>query len=110
MLKRAFVVMAVVAAVASPAGAQDTPDQARPAPPVRQPAPQPTEAAPPRPEPRPPAQLINVRIELTISDQRGSAAPAVKTVTMVVADRANGRVRSGGEAKGMLDTVRPIHL
>jgi hypothetical protein len=42
------------------------------------------------------AQPVNVRIELTILDQSGSGEPAKKVVTMHVADRTNGFVRTSG--------------
>jgi hypothetical protein len=48
---------------------------------------------------RPPAQLANVRVELTITDQRGTAPAAAKTVSMLLADRFNGRVRTSGNVK-----------
>jgi hypothetical protein len=62
-------------------------------PPVRE-APQ--SAPAPSPPSRTPAQLVNVRLELTIADQRGDAAPMSKTVTTVVADRESGRIRTEG--------------
>ena len=43
---------------------------------------------------RPPAQLVNVRLELTITEQRGNSPLPAKTVTMLVADREFGRVRA----------------
>ena len=46
--------------------------------------------------PRPPAQLANLRLELTITDQRGPAPASPKTVSMLVADRYNGRIRTSG--------------
>jgi hypothetical protein len=42
------------------------------------------------------AQLVNVSIELTITDQAGPGEPSKKTVTMVVADRNNSSIRTGG--------------
>ena len=44
--------------------------------------------------PRPPAQLANVRIELTVTDQRSDAQAAPRTIIMVVEDRQNGRIRT----------------
>jgi hypothetical protein len=41
-----------------------------------------------------PPQLVNVRLDLTITDQRESSTPAPRTVTMLVADRENGRLRA----------------
>ena len=58
------------------------------------PAPQ-APAAVQAPPPRSAAQLANIRIELTIVDQRSDAAGAPKTVTMLVEDRQSGRIRTG---------------
>ena len=41
------------------------------------------------------AQLANIRIELTIVDQRSDVAGAPKTVTMLIEDRQSGRIRTG---------------
>ena len=46
--------------------------------------------------PRPPAQLVNVRLDFTVTEQRGGTTLEPKTVTMLIADRENGRVRTGG--------------
>ena len=53
-------------------------------------------AAPPEPPPpaRSAAQLVNIRIELTIADQRGDTTTTPKTVTMLVEDRQNARIRT----------------
>jgi hypothetical protein len=59
------------------------------------PAPQPPKAAEPAARPEP-AQPINVRVELTISEQTGQAAPATKVVTLMTSDRQNGSIRSVG--------------
>ncbi|HEX6973963.1 MAG TPA: hypothetical protein VF147_06150 [Vicinamibacterales bacterium] len=53
----------------------------------------PAEAAPPS---RTAAQLVNVRIELAVAEQREDTAAPARIVTMVVADREYGRVRSAG--------------
>ena len=37
---------------------------------------------------------MNIRLELTITDQRGSEPGATKQVTMLVSDRDNGMIRS----------------
>jgi hypothetical protein len=65
-------------------------------------APQPQAAAAegkePRPAPAPPQGLpLNVRLEVTITDQRGDTPPIVKTVTKTVADRTNARIRTSGD-------------
>lgn len=44
---------------------------------------------------QPSAQLANIRIELTIVDQRSDAPASPKTVTMLVEDRQSGRIRTG---------------
>ena len=85
-------------------------------------APQPP-AAGQKPKPAPPetpdaaapasgragAQPINLRLELTITDQRGSAAATPKTVTMLVADRYLGRIRTTGNVR-VGTTYQPIVL
>lgn len=63
-------------------------------PPTVVPAPQaPAESSPPR---RARGQDVNVQVELTITDQTGSAAPEKKTVSLLVADGISGRIRSSG--------------
>lgn len=42
-----------------------------------------------------PSSNMNVRIDVTISDQTGSGAPTKKTVSLTVADGGRGSVRSG---------------
>ena len=44
--------------------------------------------------PAPPGQPVNVKLDITITDQGGQGEPAKKTVSMLVADRAVGSVRS----------------
>jgi len=68
--------------------------QTKPAP---TPAPNPAQAtakpAAPQP-PRPESPLQNVRVDITITDQRGGAAPVKKTVSVVAADGLLSRIRS----------------
>ena len=45
--------------------------------------------------PRNPAQIANIRIELTITDQRTDVQTTPKTVTLLVEDRQSGRIRTG---------------
>jgi hypothetical protein len=48
-----------------------------------------------RPDPPPrPGQLVNVRIDVTITDERGGQAPITKLVSLTVADRRDGFIRS----------------
>ena len=42
-------------------------------------------------------QLINLRLEFTVTDQIGTAAPVKKTVLMNVADGESGRIRTSAE-------------
>ena len=44
--------------------------------------------------PRRPGQPLNIRVDATITDQQGSAAPVKKTVSVVVADSSTGSVRT----------------
>lgn len=52
---------------------------------------------PPAPAPRRTGQPINVRIDLSINDQRGGSAPVKRTLSMVVADGMGGSIRSQSE-------------
>lgn len=75
------------------------------APPAPRPAPVPrvpratTGEAPDPPEimRRSRGQLINLRLEFTVTDQIGTAAPVKKTVMMNVADGESGRIRTNAE-------------
>ena len=60
--------------------------------------PKPAESTAPRPEP-PLGQPVNIKIDLTITDQAGSGDPLRKVVTMVVADRGTGSIRSLGTVR-----------
>jgi len=44
-------------------------------------------------------QPVNIRLELTITDQTGPGDPLKKIVTLVVADRGNGSIRSIGSVR-----------
>ena len=87
---------------APPAPAAGVAPQAPPAP---RPAPAPrvpratTGEAPDPPEMmrRSRGQLINLRLEFTVTDQIGTAAPVRKTVMMNVADGESGRIRTNAE-------------
>jgi hypothetical protein len=59
-------------------------------------------AASPSPKPSPKAesaparggQLANVRIDIKLTDRRGTGEPAVRQVSLIVADRRNGMIRA----------------
>jgi len=53
------------------------------------------------------AQLANIRVELTIVDQRSDAPGAPKTVTMLVEDRQSARIRTGRGNASLNVDVRP---
>jgi hypothetical protein len=97
--------------IAMPAEAQQVPTTQPPRPiqqgqPGPRPSGQPGQQPPPRaPQPAPPVaqamvpppapgQPVNVRIDLTISDEGAGTAPLKKTVSMTVADRESGQIRS----------------
>lgn len=44
-------------------------------------------------------QPVNVRLDLTITDQRGDGPGVSKTVTMMTADRYFGRIRTQGDVR-----------
>lgn len=97
MLQQSVVVLCVAALFAGGASAQ----QAASSP--QKPA-ETTSVAPPRPSPG-----VNVRIDLTLTDQGEGAAATPKTVSMILTDRDPGRMRTGtGRDDGMLNVdVRP---
>jgi hypothetical protein len=69
---------------------------------------QPSSAAAPATTPAPSApgpasvggEPVNVKIDVTITDQRGAAAPVKRTVSLIAADRNSGRVRSTANLLG----------
>lgn len=89
-MKRAIFTFLVVGALAATAAAQDSPSKGQEPPPARS-----------------AAQSANIRIDLTITDQRTDGLGAPKTMTLVLEDRQSGRLRTGrGNAVLNLD-VRP---
>lgn len=87
MLKRMMSTLGVLALVTAGAAAQ--------VPGPKPPQPKPAESAPaPRPEPAGP--LVNVKLDLTITDQAGPGDASKKVVTMIVANGQNGSIRSRG--------------
>jgi hypothetical protein len=71
------------------------------------PAPKPAEAPTQAQQARAGAQLANVQLELTVTEQRDGTTLPPKTVTMLIADRENGRVRTG-QGNAMLNVdARP---
>jgi hypothetical protein len=78
--------------------------QQRPEPrPAQSPTARPAEAAVPREQlpaparqPEPPGQVVNVKLDILITDEGSPGEPSRKTVSMVVADRSAGSIRTGG--------------
>src|SRR5262245_21417762 len=94
MTTRMFVLtLGLAAALIAPTVALQT----QPAPPPRGGTPAPAPAAAPAPAPRRQAQPVNVKIDLSINDQRGTSAPVKRTLSMVVADGMGGSIRSQSE-------------
>ena len=84
MFQRTALVLALVATLATATGAQQAQPQPKPAEPGAAPA-----------IGGRAAQLANVKLQLTIVDQRPTGSSAPNTITLVVADRESARVRSG---------------
>jgi hypothetical protein len=72
-----------------------TPQAVQPPRPARAPE-APTAIVAPIP-PRSRGQLVNLRLEFTITDQIGTATPVKKTVMMNVADGESGRIRTNAD-------------
>jgi len=55
-------------------------------------------------------QLVNLRLEFTVTDQIGTAPPVKKTITMNVADGESGRIRTNADVfrKNSSPTVVPL--
>ena len=82
---------------ASAPSAQQAPGRGQTSPPAEKP---PVAQGPRPPEPpQPPGQPVNVKLDLTITDQLGPGEPAKKTVSMIVADRMAGSIRSMGNTE-----------
>jgi outer membrane biosynthesis protein TonB len=97
------------------------PPPAPPAPPAPRPGTSPRsprastgEATAPTPEParRNRGQLVNLRLEFTVTDQIGAAPPVRKTITMNVADGESGRIRTNAEVfrKNTAPTIVPLSV
>ena len=103
MLKQTVFAVAAATFLAGGLVAQD-----RPAPSATRPSPAPQTPAAERPSqptpareqparaPEPPGQPVNIKLEITITDQAGPGEPTKKIISMFVADRSGGSVRSSG--------------
>jgi type 1 fimbria pilin len=102
MMSRALKIVGMMVLAATPALAQPKPAD------TKTPEQKPAVAVAPAPPLRPEA-AVNVKIELTITDQRGTAAPVSKVVTITMADMSSGRLRTGGDVRTPLG-FRPVTL
>ena len=104
MTARALLVAAALS-IAAPvfASALQPPPPAKPPAAAKPPAGTPDAAVPPGPPavPRHPGQPVNVKVDVTITDQRGESAPVRKTVSVVVADDMAGYIRTEARAMGI---------
>jgi hypothetical protein len=79
------------------------------APRVRTPEAQPPAAASPAERPRREGQPVNIKIDLTLTDQRGGAAAIKRTVTVLAADGYTGSIRTSSQVLGMGNPV-PLNV
>ncbi len=93
MIRKFAIVVVAAIALAAPALAQEREEQAKPA--ESKSPPTPESLAAPR---RDLGQAINVRIDVTITDQTAAGEPALKTLTLLAADNSWSRIRSEGMA------------
>jgi hypothetical protein len=98
MIARLPIVALLVALLQAGMSAQQPAPTQKAAPPATKPTP---EQPPSKPAPEPPRQSINVRIEVTISDQRGKVPTMRKTITAVTGDSLNARIRTTAEFQGI---------
>ncbi len=111
-MKRLVGTCLVILCMALPVAAQESDQQKpkeQPRPAAQQPKPTPSEE-PAIPQGRAEGQMANVRIELTITDQRGDAPSISKTVSMVTTDRTPSRVRTRGDILTPGMGPRPVIL
>jgi hypothetical protein len=87
MLRTALLICLIPAVIAAQNAAPERPQAVAPEKPAQ------SSARPAASEP-PAGQPVNVKLDLTITDQQGPGDPARKTVTLIIADRAGGAIRS----------------
>lgn len=89
-----------VAIAGASIAAQTPPRPPTPPRPAVEPAPQAPAVQPPQPPPPPrrePSSTNNVKVDVTITDQRGNAPAVKKTVSIITGDEMNGRIRTQAE-------------
>jgi hypothetical protein len=120
MTTRALAFTAVLVAATTVSGLAQTPQPAAPrgrgvmTPPTTEPrtltppAAAPAVAAPERP--RREAQPVNIRVDLTLTDQRGGATPIKRTVTVLAADGFTGSIRTQSRVVGINEGPVPLNV
>jgi hypothetical protein len=89
-----MIVATVQGQAAAPAGKPASPQKPAPAEkPASGQKPAPAEA------PVPLGQPVNIKLDLTITDQAGPGEPARKTITVIAADRSVGSIRTTGNSQ-----------
>jgi hypothetical protein len=101
MSNRLSTLIVALAFAGSATAAQSTPPAQRRPPQALAP---PAAKAAAKPAAEPAGQPLNIRVEMTISDQAGTGSGTTKIVTLIVADRQNGVIRSRGRV-GTRDVV-----
>ena len=118
MLTKTLSTLAVVIIVGAAIVAQEQQPPAKPAPagprlaipPPQGRGEQPAPAkAEPKPVKEPVGQPVNIKLEITITDQAGSE-PAKKAVTMLLADRTVGSIRSNGTQRIPSEGNYPVSI
>jgi hypothetical protein len=71
------------------------------------PAVPPAPPAPPVVDPSAGGQPVNIRLDLSITDQQGTTPSAPKTVTLLLADRSLNQIRSSFEDRSLDVDARP---
>lgn len=59
---------------------------------------------------QPSPQAVNIKVDLTITDQRDGQPAVPKTISMVIADRRRGQLRSSGLGGQMLNVDAQPHI
>src|SRR5437660_3084365 len=109
MTTRTFALTACLVTVfvmAAHARQQPTPAAAQTPAPAARATPPPAAAAP---EPRRFGQALNVKVDVTLTEQRGTAAPTKKSVTLVVADSQFGAIRSQSDVFAVANQM-PLNI
>ncbi len=108
MTTRMLVITALLTTAAAAAAAQEPPQPGQRGSVPAASAPRsllPTPAAPPAPptpeRPRREGQAVNIKVDLVLTDQRGSAAPIKRTLTVLAADSYTGSLRTNSQVIGM---------